>query len=220
MTNKPFEKRIQIIGVTGPTGAGKGAVSNILKSVYSLPVLDADKIYHEILSNNEDCKKELISSFGDKIYVNGAIDRRILASVVFANGATEKLLRLNEITHKYVKNEFASRTKSLEDNGVKYAVYDVPLLIESDMNKQCDHIISVLANKDTRLVRIITRDGISEEAALMRIKNQKSDEFYISNSDFVIHNDKTQDELSKEVDLIAKMLGLFKSNRKDDKTEK
>lgn len=225
MANCIPEKNIRIIGITGPTGAGKGAVSDIFKNKYSVPVLDADKIYHEILAENNDCKSELVSAFGSEICVNGNIDRKVLASVVFANGAKEKLARLNEITHRYVKSEFKARTKVLANKGAKCVIYDVPLLIESGMNNDCNCVISVLANKETRLRRIIMRDNISEDSALMRIKSQKSDEFYISSSNYVIHNDNTQDELSKEVGVIANSLGLSEScecgrefeNQKEDR---
>ena len=88
------------IGVTGPSGAGKGALSAILSERYSIPIMNADEIYHSILENNDGCKNELAESFGHNIIKDGKVDRRALAAAVFSDGAEEKLLTLNKITHK------------------------------------------------------------------------------------------------------------------------
>ena len=47
-----------VIGITGPSGAGKGEVSRILNEKYGFPVLDADKIYHSLVSAPSDCTSE------------------------------------------------------------------------------------------------------------------------------------------------------------------
>lgn len=196
------------IGITGPTGAGKGAVSSLFSSVFGILVCDADKIYHEILESNEKCRLELVESFGDGILSNGRIDRRALASVVFADGASKKLLLLNEITHRYVIDETERRIEKARTNGEKYAVVDAPLLIEADMHLSCDRVICVLSDKETRLSRILKRDGISEEQALMRINKQKSDDFYMNAADVVIYNNGDMCDLEKKVREVAASFGI------------
>ena len=95
-----------IIGITGPSGAGKGAVSEYLNTKYGFKVIDADKVYHQIISSPSDCVDELVEHFGKAILnENGGIDRKALSSLVFGEKNKERLLLLNEITHKYVIRE-------------------------------------------------------------------------------------------------------------------
>jgi len=202
------------IGITGPTGAGKGAVSALFTSLYGVPSLDADKIYHRILEENEGCKRELAESFGGHILKDGKIDRRALAAVVFADGAKEKLLLLNSITHRYVIDETERLISCLEAQGAGYAIIDAPLLIEAGMDKDCDTVISVLASTDTRLERIISRDGITREAALARISKQKDDCFYTDAADFTVYNDTTLEELAESVRRIAASIGIAEEKGK------
>ena len=79
--------------------------------------------------------------------------------------------------------------------GAPVCVIDAPLLIEAGLTSICDFVISVLANKETRIQRIITRDKIDLEKATRRIDSQKSDDFYIDNSDYTIYNDSSKQSL-------------------------
>ncbi len=198
------------IGITGPSGAGKGAVSGLFTSAYNIPVLDADVIYHEILESSSDCRHELTDAFGESIQRDGKIDRAALGAEVFSENSNEKIQRLNKITHKYVFNETRARIDELEKRGIRYAIIDAPLLIEAGMHEYCDTVICVLANRKTRVARIMERDGISLDRALMRIKNQKADEFYVKASSFTVENDHSREELAKRVDEIARLLGIEK----------
>ena len=90
--------------------------------------------------------------------------------------------------------------RSFEARGEKNVVLDAPTLIESGFSRECNTVVSVLAPRAERIERIMTRDNISEEAALMRVNAQKSDEFYIENSSCVIMNDSGADELYKSFD--------------------
>lgn len=90
-----------VIGITGPSGAGKGTVSKLLNEKYGFPVIDADKVYHSLVSSPSDCLEEIRKSFGDEVIgENGALDRRELAKKVLGGENSEKLALLNSITHK------------------------------------------------------------------------------------------------------------------------
>jgi len=199
------------IGITGPTGAGKGSVSAVLSSRYSIPVMDADKIYHSILENNSECKRELSENFGAQVIKEGKVDRKALGAAVFASGAEKKLLLLNAITHKYVIKETEELIREEVAKGSPFVIIDAPLLIEAGMHLSCNKVICVLADRKVREERIIKRDGITKEAASARISKQKTDEFYISASDIVIYNDKSLLELEEKVEEIARSLGIKES---------
>ena len=200
-----------IIGITGPSGAGKGAVSEILARKYGYKIIDADKVYHNIISAPSDCVSELVESFGDDILNDiGGVDRRSLSKKVFGEENKSKLLLLNKITHKYVISEIDNIIREYKENGVDVCVIDAPLLIEAGVDKMCDHSIAVISDKDIRADRIAERDGIDKEAALLRINSQKSDSFYIDACDFIVPNNRRIQELELIVDSCLRALGVLK----------
>ena len=72
-----------VFGLTGPTGAGQGAVSEVFAS-YGIPVINADEIYHRLLIPPSQCLNELTDHFGRTILTPaGTLDRRALAAIVF-----------------------------------------------------------------------------------------------------------------------------------------
>ena len=93
---------MKIIGLTGPSGAGKGFCYGFF-SKYDVPCIDTDDIYHKLLIPPSACVNELVEHFGDIILNDlGEINRKLLAKIVFSEQSGEKLELLNSITHKYV----------------------------------------------------------------------------------------------------------------------
>ncbi len=200
-----------IIGVTGPSGAGKGAVSEYLARKYSYKIIDADQVYHNIISAPTECVEELVASFGkDILNEAGGIDRRALSKKVFGEENKDKLLLLNKITHKYVISEIKKIIEEHKSNGVEVGVIDAPLLIEAGVDKICDHVIAVISDKEIRAERIAKRDGIDKDSAFLRINSQKPDSFYTDACDFILQNNLRVQELELFVDSCLKSLGVLK----------
>ena len=197
----------KFIGLTGPSGAGKGEVSRLLSELGAYH-FDCDKIYHDLLVPPSPCLDELRENFGDEIFLeNGELNRKALATIVFSeDGRQTKLPILNSITHKYVLKEVQKQVEKLE--GYKAFTVDAPTLFESGFDSQCDVIISVLADKKTRIERIIAREGLDREAAEARINAQPDDSFYSERSDYVIYNNGDLEALEKELKRIAEEAGL------------
>ena len=184
-----------VIGITGPSGAGKGALSNILSSL-GMRIIDADVVYKEIITPSSDCLIELAAQFGAEILnSDGTLDRKTLAKLVFGEENREKLLLLNEITHKYVVHRIRETVEMYRSQGEKACVIDAPLLIEAGLCGDCDLTIAVLADKCIRQERISKRDHITPDEAMARINSQKDDSFYISHTDRVLHNNGDIDEM-------------------------
>ena len=186
---------MKIIGLTGPSGAGKGFCSPIFAE-FNIPCIDTDDVYHKLLTPPSPCVDELCSRFGKSILnEQKGVDRKKLASVVFSDETKKSLNDLNSITHKFVLRKSREIIERYKVSGVSAVVIDAPLLFESEFDKDCDFTISVLAESSTRLNRIIARDNLTKDAALMRIKAQKPDEFYVSRSNYVLYNDSSCDSL-------------------------
>ena len=198
-----------IIGLTGPSGSGKGEVSAVFERL-GCSVINADEVYHEILIPPSNCLDELVANFGEEILdASGRLCRPSLSRLVFGEQNKDKLLLLNSIAHRYVVLRINEICKDLAAKGTSVCVIDAPLLIEAGISENCDLVISVLADKDVRADRICKRDSVSIESAYLRINSQKDDEFYIRGSDKVIYNDGALDNLEREVKKIYNESGAL-----------
>lgn len=196
-----------VIGLTGPTGAGKGAVAAIFAR-YGIPVMDADRVYHELIAPPSSCLQELVETFGKGILLpNGSLNRRALGGIVFNDPVARE--RLNAITHRYVMEEVRTRMERLRRDGIPVAVLDAPQLFEAGAHRACGAVISVLADRRLRLERIVARDNIEPDAAMRRILAQKSDEFFKTHSDYIIENNGTIEALAPQVNRILAELGVI-----------
>ena len=200
-----------IIGVTGPSGAGKSVVSQYLRKFHGYKLINADKVYHRIISGPSDCVNELVEHFGKEILnEEGGIDRKALAALVFGEENKDKLELLNKITHKYVIAKINKRVEKFTEEGEKFCVIDAPLLIEAGINEMCDLVYAVVAYKENRAERIAERDGIDFKDALLRIESQKPDKFYSDNCDVLLRNNLGFRELFYVVDMSLRYRGLIK----------
>lgn len=182
-----------VVGLTGGSGAGKGYVSRVFAE-YGILSVDADHAYRIVSACGTPCFKELTERFGKGIIApDGELNRRALADIVFRRGAEDKLASLNRITHKYVIEyceQWLAERKRLGDFA---AIIDAPQLFESGLDKRCDLIVSVIADRECRIGRITERDGISRERAEKRIDSQFDDDFFISHSDYVVDSGNGSD---------------------------
>ncbi len=188
------------IGLTGGSGSGKGEVAAVF-SAAGVPTLDTDRVYHELINQDSPCVRELASAFGREILrCDGSLDRRRLAAIVFArdDGRAARQARLNEITHKYVKAVCLAWLADEQKKGAPAALFDVPLLFESGFDRICDTTVAVIAPIETRLARIVIRDGLSTEEAMARLAAQPKNEYYTERAAFVIENCGTLEELREK----------------------
>ncbi|MBQ8414000.1 MAG: dephospho-CoA kinase [Clostridia bacterium] len=191
---------MKIIGLCGGSGSGKGMVCQLFLEL-GIPSVDTDAVYREITSAPGRCLDALADEFGkDIIGEDGALDRKLLASLVFSgDGAEKRLARLNLISHKFILDETRDRLRSFEKNGANFAIVDAPVLFESGFDSECDGVICVVADREIRIGRIMGRDNITREGAERRIAAQLSDEELISRSDYVIRNNSDICDLRREV---------------------
>lgn len=195
------------IGLTGPSGAGKGLVSSCL-SPYGIPSIDTDRVYHDLLVPPSPCLVELVGRFGNDILSpNGTLNRKALAGIVFAEGHEQDHADLNRITHKYVLEATRRICRELAERGTPCVLIDAPLLFEAGFDAECDATLAVLASPDIRLCRIMARDHLTLAEAKARLMSQKPDDFYISRATYVIYNNGTPADIQKEVEALIKRLG-------------
>lgn len=173
-----------VVGLTGPTGAGKGYVGEYLKKK-GCYVCDTDKIAREITEPGSPFLDRLKEEFGeDIINGGGSLNRKLLAQRAFKDRESQE--KLNKLTHPEILRISLERCRDALDRGAAAAVIDAPLLFESGGDKLCDTVICVTAPEDVRLERIIKRDNLTTEEARRRMSVQQDDSFYREKSEFCV----------------------------------
>lgn len=193
---------MKILGITGMTGAGK---STLLREAekFGCKAFDCDQIYHRLLSSCEPMQKELQAQFPEA-FENGQFDRKALGRIAFAD--PEKLTKLNKITHKYVISEIKKELFKAHEEGASFAAVDAIALIESGLGQYCDLTVCVVAPEETRVKRLMERDGISREYAISRIRAQKSEADFRKMCDLCLENNGTREEFEQKCHEFLKKL--------------
>lgn len=177
---------MKIIGLTGQTGAGKSTVCKELEKMGYYHI-DADRVYHSLLSAGSPLLTSLKEAFGDDILLSdGTLNKKALAEKAFSSKESTELL--SNITHPAVIDKIREILNQKENEVCKGALIDAIGLFESKANLLCDFTVSVIAPKEIRLKRIVKRDNISNDEALLRIDAQKDEKYFEANADFVINN--------------------------------
>lgn len=199
----------EVIGLTGQTGAGKSTVRKLLKAK-GAAVIDADFVAHEVADNSLSCLTDIVEHFSCMVLdEKGKLNRRALGRIVFSD--RKKLALLNKIMFPYIVSAIKGQVTAYEQAGAQIIVIDGATLIESGCAKMCSVLVSVTADEETRLTRIIHRDGISKRDAVRRVSAQNPEEFYIKASDYVIKNNGTPGDLERAAEKVLDEIERDKS---------
>lgn len=185
---------MKIIGVTGGTGGGKTTITKAMEA-FGAQVVDADCVARQIVEPGRPALSEIAAEWD--VVKDGVLDRKALAKIVFTDKT--QLHKLNAITHKYVIEEIKSQLLNCKKD---IFVIDAIALFESGLAEICHTTVAVIADCDVRCERIMARDGLTRDEALMRINAQKKDSFYTERADFVIYNNN--EDVSEEIGRIIK----------------
>ena len=185
-----------IVGITGPTGAGKTSALRALEQLGGC-VLDCDAIYHEMLRSDDGLRRALTDAFGSVFTADGHLDRQKLGTLVF--GDPQQLERLNTIIYTYLPRELERRMAA---SPAPIIGIDAINLVESGLSKLCDRALAVLAPVEDRIRRIMARDGISEEYARLRVAAQKDDAFYRTHCTDILENTSPAPEAFQKTALL------------------
>ncbi len=185
---------LQIIGITGGTGSGKTTALKVLEAMGAL-ILDCDAIYHQLLQTDTDMLSQIETAFPG-VVTGGVLDRKALGEVVFSD--EQALQRLNAITHRCVDREVQRRLEDFATSGGRIAAIDAIELFAGNQARRCQATLAVLAKPEVRAERIMQRDGISREYAMLRIQAQRPDSYFEGLCDYILRNDGSPAEFEKE----------------------
>lgn len=178
---------MKIIGLTGGIGSGKSTVLQLFGEL-GVATYIADDEAKKLMVTDKELVSQITELFGDQAYIKNELNKSFIAEIVFKN--KEKLTALNNLVHPKVRAHFYEFIKNKK---AKIVIYESAILFESGINTMCDFIITVIANFEDKVERIIKRDHVSKQQILARMKNQLGDDYKIENSNFVIRNNTIAD---------------------------
>lgn len=194
MSTQVLSKRI--IGLTGGIATGKTTVSDYLANNYGLSILDADIYAKEAVEINSPILETIKKRYGDPICLeNGKLNRQKLGSIIF-NDSREKQWLESQI-HPYVRQRFKQEINQSQE---KVIVLDIPLLFESNLTYLVTETWVVYCSYDQQLKRLMTRNHLTPEEAISRIKSQLSIEEKAKMSDIILDNSSTLENLYEQID--------------------
>ena len=193
-----------LIGLCGRSGSGKGYVSRMFADE-GIPAIDTDAVYRKMTSacdreSLSPCMKELIAFFGEPIRnEDNSLNRAVLRELVFGEQNRSNLQKLNEITHRHILQETEREALRLFSEGCSIILIDAPVLFESGVDRFCAAVVCVTASDSLSVERIMKRDGLDREAAILRLKSQIPAEELEAKAQYVIRNDTEKEELCRRV---------------------
>ena len=173
-----------VVGVTGGSGSGKTTALRELEKRGAL-ALDCDAVYHRLLETSPALLREIEARFPGTVE-DGVLQRKKLGEIVFRDEAA--LAMLNRITHRHVTTEVRRRLREHAMRGGSLAAVDAIELLASPLAACCDFTIGVIAEEEIRARRIMARDGISRDYALLRIRAQRPDSYFRERCDAILEN--------------------------------
>ncbi len=171
-----------IIGLTGPTGAGKSFASSAAAEL-GFKVIDCDRLARVAVEKGSAGLSAVCNVFGNDILnSDGTLNRKALAGKAFSSKENTELLNktLLPFISELVKEQAVGERVLL----------DAPTLFESGTDSICDATIAVLADSEIRLGRIMSRDNLTKEEAKLRMSAGKSDDFYKKHADYIIYSNR------------------------------
>lgn len=197
---------MRTLGVTGGIGSGKSAFVARLGAHEGVRVVLADDVAKRLMAEDPEVRRRLVARFGPEVYgPDGALDRAAVAARVFADAA--ELAALNAIVHPSVRQALLDEIERARADSVRLLVYEAALIFETGADRVLDRVALVDAPVETRLARVMARDGASREAVLARMRHQIDPEVARARADLVVDNAGDLDALYAEADRLVDALG-------------
>lgn len=192
-------------GLTGGIASGKSTVAVMLREL-GFPVIEADRLAHQVMEPGQPAYKEVVSVFGETILDSDkSVNRSSLAAIVFNDH--EKLTQLNGIIHPRVEEELLQHFTELElSERYPAAFVEAALIFEAGLHKKLDGVVVAWCLPEQQLARLMER-GLSEIEAGKRIAAQIPVAAKLALATERIDCSGSLEETRRQVEEFAKALG-------------
>jgi dephospho-CoA kinase len=192
---------VTTLGVTGGIGSGKSALVARLAERPGVVAVRADDVAKRIMAEHPGVRRQLVETFGLETYTAaGSLDRAHLAGRVF--GDTEALAALNAIVHPAVREALLEEVERARAQGARLFVYEAAILFETGGDAVLDEVAVVDAPVETRVARVVARDGATRQDVLARMRHQIDPAEARRRADHVVENDGPLDALRAAADAL------------------
>ena len=202
------------VGLTGGIASGKSAVGKMFVEL-GCHLIDADRIVHELFEPGQAVNKAVVDAFGSRVLgADGAIDRKILGEIVFANEGERK--KLNSLVHPTTiqrQKDWLNRLESEEPAAI--GIVEAALMVESGTYKNYDKVIVVVCSPEEQRRRLRARSNLSEEQIAARIAAQMPLEEKARFADFVIDTSGAPESTRAQVQAVNSRLQALAAGTSD-----
>lgn len=187
----------KIIGLTGGIASGKSTVTSYLREK-GYPVIDADRVVHDLQAPGGELYQALVEHFGTEILLDtGDLNRPALAERIFSS--QKEIVWSNQVQGEMIRKALERERDRLAASEEIFFM-DIPLLIEQDYQDWFDQVWLVYVTEDTQLQRLMERNALTEVQARDRLAAQMSLEEKKALVDLVIDNNSKRDHLYQQID--------------------
>ena len=169
------------IGITGGIGSGKSYVCRRLEA-RGFVIYDCDTAAKRLIRTSPELQEQLTALIGPDTYRLTAdgyqLNKKAVAQFLLASEANAQAI--DAIVHPAVFRDF-------EESGLEWM--ESAILFESGAYRLVDKAICVSCPDETRILRVMQRDGISREKVLEWMNRQLPQEEVLRRADFEIIND-------------------------------
>lgn len=149
-------------------------------------IIDADQLAREVVAPGTPALADIAALWPQALASDGTLDRVRLSQIVFGSTGGARV-RLNGIIHPRVRARAAELEAAQPDGTI--VVHMIPLLFEGDYWRQCRRTVLVVAPRETRIERVMAREGWTRAAIEARMRAQIDPDEARTLASFVVEND-------------------------------
>jgi dephospho-CoA kinase len=190
-------REVRRIGLTGGIATGKSYVRSKFEEL-GVPTIDADILARQAVAPGSEGLTAVVARFGSGVLdTAGALDRRRLAQIVFADAAARR--DLEAIIHPFVRAQADAWFRQLDPARHPIAIADIPLLYETGGDTLYEAVVVTACEPEEQIRRIVGRDHVSEAEARQRAAAQMPIEEKVRRADYVIRTDGSHADTDRQV---------------------
>ncbi|NLI81029.1 MAG: dephospho-CoA kinase [Deltaproteobacteria bacterium] len=177
------------IALTGGIATGKSTVAGMFAELGAV-VLDADQAARDVVEPGHVCWHQLREAVGASYFEpDGHLRRKALRDGIIRDASLRS--RVNAILHPAILKTMDRQWREWRDKDPrKVIIFDIPLLFELGLDIRFDTIILVYVPEHVQIERLMSRDGLSRDAALRTLSMQSPIEWKKKRAQIVIDNSK------------------------------
>ncbi|EDO33766.1 predicted protein [Nematostella vectensis] len=190
--------RPYVIGLTGGIASGKSSICRRLEGL-GAKTINCDLLGHKAYLPGTKAFDEIVKVFGqDVMSSDGTINRKALGAIVFSDKS--KLELLNNIVWPEIMRMVEDKILEYGDLGKKVCVIEAAVLLEAGWDRVMNEVWVSIIPEDEAILRMTTRDGMSEKQARQRLQAQMSNSERVNRANVVLSSLWVPDYTQKQVE--------------------